>query len=143
MVADKSQRVLWFEQEHWEQMASDVQDRLPEEACGLIGGLQAQVFQVFPIQNTLHSPVRFRLDPKEQVDVFNLLEKQGWELIGIYHSHPAGPSYPSLTDIAESAYPDTVYLIWFPQGDGWVCRGFIIHDGSYHEVRLGIKPGKE
>ena len=35
----------------------------------------------------------------------------GSMLIGIFHSHPAGPETASVTDIAEAAY-EVVSVIW-------------------------------
>jgi len=33
------------------------------------------------------------------------------KLIGIYHSHPNHPCYPSGLDISQAFYPDTFFLI--------------------------------
>jgi len=68
--------------------------------------------------------------PQEQVRIFLSLEKLGWDLLAIYHSHPNGPDHPSPTDLAEAAYPETVYLIWFPREGEWACRGFFIHNAN-------------
>ena len=122
----------------WEQMRADVQARLPEEACGLVGGVQPRALQVFPVANALHSPVRYRMEAEEQIHIFLSLEKSGWDLLAIYHSHPAGPDQPSPTDLAESAYPECVYLIWFPRQGEWTCRGFLIQEGNFLEVPLHI-----
>ncbi len=73
----------------WEQMRADVLAHLPEEACGLLVGLGERARVVMPITNTLHSPVRFRLDARQQLDAFVWMENQALELVGIYHSHPA------------------------------------------------------
>ncbi len=84
----------------------------PREACGLLGGRGEQVFEVRALRNVDASPsTRYSIDPEEQWRTFCDFEQRGWELVGIYHSHPAGPSHPSATDIAESYYPDAVYLI--------------------------------
>jgi proteasome lid subunit RPN8/RPN11 len=71
------------------------------------------------------------MEPEEQVRIFLSLEKLGWDLLAIYHSHPSGPDHPSSTDLAEAAYPESVYLIWFPQESEWACRGFLIQDGQF------------
>lgn len=92
---------------------------LPEEACGLLGGsfqtgagVQAQV--VLPVANTLHSPVRFRMDPEEQLKAFYWLDEHALDLVGIFHSHPSGPEHPSATDLTEFAYPGVFTLILSP-----------------------------
>ncbi|RME48739.1 MAG: M67 family peptidase [Chloroflexi bacterium] len=51
------------------------------------------------------------MDPQEQLRIFKELEAQGWDVAGIYHSHPASPAYPSATDMRLAFYPDAVYFI--------------------------------
>lgn len=119
-------------------MRADVLARLPEEACGLVGGRQGCARQVYPVENTLHSPTRYRLEPQEQIRVFLSLEKLGWELLAIYHSHPAGPDHPSPTDLAEASYPESIYLIWYPRDGDWACRGFILQEGQFTEIPIFI-----
>jgi proteasome lid subunit RPN8/RPN11 len=126
--------------EDWELMRSDAADKAPEEACGIIAGqIEGQIYQakaVIPITNQLRSPVRFRMDPHELLTAFTQLEQQGWELLGIYHSHPNGPAEPSPTDISEAYYPEAVHLIWSCRTGAWTCRGFMIRDGLVSEVSL-------
>ena len=56
-------------------MLIDVQRRAPQEACGLIAGVQYTCLAVFPISNDLQSPVRFRMAPQEQLEARE--EEQG------------------------------------------------------------------
>lgn len=129
---------LWLPASLLEQMRLDVQERQPQEACGLIGGLQKRALQVYPVANALHSPVSFRMEPEEQVGIFLELERRGWDLLAIYHSHPAGPSHPSPTDLAEAAYPEAVNLIWYPEAGEWRCRAYIIREGQFSETSLQV-----
>jgi proteasome lid subunit RPN8/RPN11 len=122
----------------WEQMREDVERRAPEEACGLLSGQDDRVHEVFPMTNALNSPVRFRLDPQEQIQAFEHIEQNGWELVGIYHSHPQGPPTPSRTDVMEAYYPEAVNLIWSRQAGDWSCRGFRIKEGLVSEVTIFI-----
>jgi proteasome lid subunit RPN8/RPN11 len=119
-------------------MQEEVSKRAPEEACGLIAGRDQIAWEVIPVTNALHSPVRYRMDPQEQLEAFNRIEELGLEIMAIYHSHPAGPAYPSPTDIAEAFYPETVYLIWFRSDQGWNCRGFWINEEEVEEVSIYI-----
>ena len=84
-----------------------------------------------PITNELHSPVRFRMDPAEQLQAFLQFESQGLDLLAIYHSHPNGPPHPSPTDIAEFTYPGVLYLILSPGPSGWQVREFEFRDGIF------------
>lgn len=127
---------LVLDHDHWGDMQSDVLSRLPEEACGLLGGTGESVEIVIPITNHLHSPEKFRMEPTEQLKAFQLLESRDLELVGIYHSHPHGPDSLSSTDILEAYYPDVVHLIWSNSTKGWRCRGFRIFDREVREVRI-------
>lgn len=126
----------------WQQMRQDVERRAPEEACGLILGEAGRAKRVIPVTNTLRSPERFRMDPKEQLEALALMEREGLELSAIYHSHPRGPAAPSETDIAEAYYPDSLYLIWFSDFGDWNCRGFWIKEGKAFEAPLRIISGE-
>jgi proteasome lid subunit RPN8/RPN11 len=67
------------------------------------------------------------------------IDAQGWELVGIFHSHPAGPPTPSPTDVAEAYYPDSAYLICAPGPGGWQVRAFEIRGGQTRELPIEIK----
>ena len=131
--------------QHWAEMRDEVARKVPEEACGLlVGTVMGRIYhvaEVIPTVNILSSPVGYRLDPQEQLDAFDHIEKQGWELLGIYHSHPEGPETPSPTDIAEAYYPEAVYLIWSGYSGKWTCRGFIIQEKSVHEIPIKVRNG--
>jgi len=123
--------------EHWHAMREHVAKHAPLEACGLLAGENDQVEKIFLIQNQARSPVRFHMDPKEQLDAFEWIEFNGQELLGIFHSHPAGPGDVSNTDIEEAAYP-VVHIIWNGSNGEWNARGFWIEKGNAVEVVLEI-----
>lgn len=118
-----------------ESMRVHVEARLPMEACGLLSGIGDAVHEVIPISNQAASPVRFRMDPIEQLRALERIESQGQDLLGIYHSHPAGPDEPSATDIAEAAYR-AVYVIWSRSRGKWAMNAFWIEGDSFSEVKL-------
>ncbi len=130
--------VFRLRKKHWQQMRADAAHKAPEEACGLVAGLEGTSTKVYAVENSLHSPVKFRMDAQQQVDAFLKIEKKGWELAAIYHSHPNGPETPSITDIAEAAYPDVIHLIWSGLNGEWQCRGFIIRQGAFVEIGLEV-----
>jgi proteasome lid subunit RPN8/RPN11 len=118
-----------------ESMRAHVEACLPLEACGLLAGSGDTVQKVIPVSNEARSPVRFRMSPVEQLHSFDQMEREGLDLIGIFHSHPAGPERPSATDIAEAAY-EVVYVIWSRFQDTWSANGFWIHNQRASEVKL-------
>lgn len=94
--------------------------------------------KVIPVRNQAESPVRFVMDPYEQLQAFEWIDSQSLELLGIYHSHPRGPETVSTTDIREAAYA-VVHLIWSRNGDTWNVRGFWIEQGQVQEVSLSLE----
>src|SRR5688572_4890159 len=90
-------------------------DEHPNEACGLIGGRFSSnggdATKLFRMANAERSPVIYRMEPAEQLRVFNEIDEAGLELVGIYHSHTRSPAYPSSTDVSLAYYPEAVYLI--------------------------------
>lgn len=115
---------IMINSDHWAQMEADVSQRSQEEACGLVAGEGKHAWLVIPVTNLLHNPYRFRMDPKEELDAFQLIDAKGWEVLAIYHSHPGGISSPSATDFAELTFPGVIYLIWYQDADTWRCRGY-------------------
>jgi proteasome lid subunit RPN8/RPN11 len=125
-------------------MRVHVQSCAPLEACGLLAGKDGKVDKVFTITNEAQSPVRFRMNPAEQLRAFDWMDVNGLELVGIFHSHPAGPETASPTDIAEAAY-QVVQIIWSRSGrqtkDGeetWMARAFWIENGKSSNAKLQI-----
>ena len=132
-------RRLLFSPDDWQLMLTRSEQGAPEEVCGLAVGIEDRITKVFPITNSLHSPVRFEMDPEEQLKSFLWMEDQGLELLAIYHSHPHGPSVPSETDLAEFAYPGTIYIICAPGEEGWYLYGYEIQEGFIQPVSLEVE----
>jgi proteasome lid subunit RPN8/RPN11 len=76
------------------------------------------------------------MEPEEQLEIFNRIEENQWELLAIYHSHLQDPSQPSTTDIAEAMYPEVVTLIWSRLNGEWDCRGYRINKGRVKQVPI-------
>jgi proteasome lid subunit RPN8/RPN11 len=130
-------RQLILNREHWQQMLYHVDSHIPLEACGLLAGTDNRVEKVIEVRNQAQSPVRFVMDPYEQLKAFDWIESNGLDLLGIFHSHPAGPETASATDIAEAAY-EVVHIIWSRIEERWQARGFWIENGEAIEVTLPI-----
>jgi proteasome lid subunit RPN8/RPN11 len=109
----------------------------PLEACGLLAGKNDRVEEVVIVRNQAQSPVRFIMDPYEQLKAFDWIESRDLELVGIFHSHPTGPETASITDIAEAAY-EVVHAIWSLSGEDWKLHGFWIERGRVIEVPILI-----
>lgn len=84
---------------------------LPNECCGVLTGRHGKIERAIPMTSTQPSPDSYFMDPEEQIQVYSEMEKKGESLLGIYHSHPEGPSHPSGLDIQLAFHPDAVYFI--------------------------------
>lgn len=113
----------------------------PNEACGLLAGKEGRPVKFFPMANRDASPVTYRLDPKEQLQVFDEIDAEGWELIGIFHTHTHSDAYPSDTDRAQAFYPEARYLVMsLSDRANPVIRAFSItedHEVSEEELAIG------
>ncbi len=100
--------VLTFPRPLYAEMVAHVFSNPTLEMCGLLSGREGVVDRVWPVPNALRSPVAYRMDGPEFAEAMIGCE---FEPLGIFHSHPAGPPVPSPTDIAQAAYPDSIYVV--------------------------------
>lgn len=128
---------MTLRKQHWHEMLDHVAKQVPLESCGLLAGKNDLVEKVILVRNQAQSPVRFVMDPYEQIRAFDWIEANGLDLLGIFHSHPAGPEMVSATDIADAAY-EVIQLIWSRNEGRWQVRGFWIENGQATEVSLQI-----
>lgn len=111
----------------------------PNECCGVIAAENGVPVKVFTMRNADASPVTYRLDPKEQLKVWDELDEQGWDLWGIYHSHTHSEAYPSETDRRQAFYPDAYYILLSLQDrEKPVMRFYTIQDDEIAEEELTI-----
>lgn len=128
---------LILECEHARAIMDHAEIHAPLESCGLLAGKEDRVEKVLFVRNQAQSPVRFVMDPYEQLRAFDWIETHGLDLLGIFHSHPSGPETVSPTDIAEAAYA-VVHVICSRSLDQWKLRGFWIEAGRVSMVPLQI-----
>ncbi len=128
----EEQPVIHIRQDHWDQMRSDVAARVPDEACGIVAGIDHQSTMIIPVTNILHDSHHFRMAPDEQLKALLLIEEKGWDMLAIYHSHPLGIDHPSATDIKQLTYPGIVYLIWFQVDLTWQCKAYLMQSKLEH-----------
>jgi proteasome lid subunit RPN8/RPN11 len=87
----------------------------PYEACGVlvgtINGSTALVEKALPVKNTKRTRTSFELDPKEHYDAWNEAERNGKEIVGVYHTHPVSSAVPSLWDRETMQNVPGVWLI--------------------------------
>jgi len=83
----------------------------PLECCGILGGKDKTVQKSFELRNAEKSPFLYSMTPREQLKVFEEMEKESMKMVAIYHSHPHTIPFPSETDVKLSFYPDVSSII--------------------------------
>jgi len=95
-----------------DEMVAHAQADLPNECCGMVGGVDGEASVVIPVVNSAASPLRFEMDPQGQYNALKTIEEGGGEMLAIYHSHTKSAAYPSQTDVNQAVnWPDAIYLI--------------------------------
>jgi [CysO sulfur-carrier protein]-S-L-cysteine hydrolase len=123
---------------------------IPNEACGIIVGDRAATeggaaLRWVPLRNALASPVRYAIDPDDLLRLTIEVDDADEAFWAIVHSHVASPARPSPTDLRESHYPDSLYLLVSlapleaeAATDEPSVRAWRIVEGGVHEVALSI-----
>jgi proteasome lid subunit RPN8/RPN11 len=135
----------------FDEMVAHAEAEAPNEACGVVAGRDGQAARVYPMRNAEASPVEYRFDEREQLQVFNEVEDAGWDLLAFFHSHTHTEAYPSPTDRERAhwkdpvtgretaAYPGTRYLIVsLRERSTPVLRAFRFEDGQPVEEEVTI-----
>ncbi|MBF0154455.1 MAG: M67 family metallopeptidase [Magnetococcales bacterium] len=111
----------------------------PLECVGILSGNGRLVTGWHPLPNLHKDPRRFLADPEAQITLFRELRTADREVVAIYHSHPTGPLAPSHDDLAQTAYPDALYLIVSLETRGCLeLGGFLLRDGHAEPQEIGI-----
>jgi proteasome lid subunit RPN8/RPN11 len=87
-----------------EQICRYAEGAYPNECCGLllgeISGTLKSVVKVWETENVAEDGRhnRYRIPPLELLKAENFVTERGWEILGVYHSHPDHPARPSEFD---------------------------------------------
>jgi len=83
----------------------------PRECCGILAGNDNLITHIFKLTNVEADPDKYWMDPKEQIQTFEEIDRLNLELLGIYHSHPHSSPSPSPVDIMRAFYPTIAFFI--------------------------------
>ena len=122
-----------------DELIAHAREDAPNECCGMIASRNGAAVRVYRAENIHASPVRYEIEPRDQLRIVNDIDDEGWELGAIYHSHTRSEPVPSQTDINLARnWPDPLYVIVGVAGEEPDVRAFAIRDGSVDEVALDV-----
>ncbi|MBV9415122.1 MAG: M67 family metallopeptidase [Solirubrobacterales bacterium] len=126
--------------ELYEEMVAHAREEAPNECCGMVGSSDGQAVAVYRAVNAEASPLRFRIDPEEQLELHNRIEDAGLELGAIYHSHTRTEPRPSQTDINfAKMWPGVLWIIVGLVADRPDVRTWRIDDGRVSDAELVVE----
>ena len=93
-------------------MIGHARSTLPAECCGLLSGANGVITEWHPLRNDADRPeTRYFATPEELFAAMRRIRDADQRMLGIYHSHPRTPAYPSAADVEMAFYPEAVYFI--------------------------------
>jgi len=124
-----------------EEITAHAQREEPRECCGILAGKNNLITHIFKLTNIETDPEKYWMDPKEQIQVFEEIDRLNLELLGIYHSHLYSPPYPSSLDIMRAFYPKVAFfIISLLNREKPELRAFHIVKRKVKEKRYEIQP---
>ena len=129
-----------LEKHYIDQMIAHARQEAPLECCGVLGGRDGRVLKLYRATNAEHSPYRYNVESQDLFRIYRECEENGWQFLGIYHSHAASEAYPSPTDVRLAAlWPEPLYfIVSLRDTHKPEVRAFHIRDGEVTEENLEI-----
>ncbi len=139
--------------QHLKAVVDATETAWPEEACGLLVGrrepaLVWRVTRIEPARNVAPDRRRaFEVDPGLRIGLERELRGGEDRIVGVYHSHPEGPVWPSAVDRAMVFEPELLWLVvslW--QGQAVETAAYMPGAGGFRPVALvanGSRSGDE
>ncbi|WP_231036226.1 M67 family metallopeptidase [Pectinatus sottacetonis] len=138
----KGDEMIFLKQSDYDEIVRYAEKNLPEESCGLLGGIADSdkfwVKKVYFLTNTDHNSEHFSMKPEEQFSAVRDMRKFGWKLLGNFHSHPLSPAHPSQEDKRLAFDPDVSYLILSLAQKKPELKSFRIKEKTVHEEKVEI-----
>jgi proteasome lid subunit RPN8/RPN11 len=110
----------------------------PAECCGLLSGANGLITEIHPLRNDADKPeTRYFATPEDLFAATKRIRESRQQLLGVYHSHPRTPAYPSQSDVQMAFYPEAFYFIISlePRVE---LRAFKIEDSAIESVKISV-----
>ncbi len=113
---------------------------LPEEACGLLAGdaTSGTVERLYPTRNAAASARVYAVDSRDLLHADRDADRNGTQLVGVFHSHTHTDAYPSPTDVDQAPDPAWHYVVVSLRDTHPVVRSYRIADGLVEEESVVV-----
>jgi proteasome lid subunit RPN8/RPN11 len=110
----------------------------PYESCGLLVGVRETgvVARFVPCTNVANSARVYTIDAKEHFRAEMAAEVDGFEVIGVMHSHTHSEAFPSPTDVAQAPDPGWHYVIVTLKREVPEVRSFLINSEAPEPAQI-------
>jgi proteasome lid subunit RPN8/RPN11 len=131
-------------------MVKQALGELPNECCGLLGGIfstdpsnpdrqVACVVQRYPLVNERVSPIEYLSEPKSMFEAVRDMRRRGLEIVAVYHSHPTAPPVPSRRDLERNYYGTAViHFIISLQAETPTMGGWWLGEKDFREAEWEV-----
>ena len=135
MVADGP---LILPRDMLDQIVAHARAGLPNEACGILAGLDGRATPFLPAVNGEASPSFYSIEAQDLLRIVMDIEDADEDIVAIYHSHVESPAFPSRTDVELAAWPDAAYMIVSLGSEPPEVKAFAIRDGKISRRELDV-----
>jgi [CysO sulfur-carrier protein]-S-L-cysteine hydrolase len=113
---------------------------LPDEACGVLAGdpRSGTVDRLYPTRNAAASARIYTVDSHDLLQADRDAERNGTQLIGVFHSHTHTDAYPSPTDVDQAPDPGWHYVLVSLRDSHPVVRSYRITGGVVDEESVVV-----
>lgn len=138
--------VIEFPRDLYDEIVTHAREGGDEEVCGVLGGTYGPttsvVESVHRTANVADDPeIRYAIDPETHYEITEQIESAGESIVGFYHSHPAGPAFPSATDAERATWPGYSYVIVALDGHTYVGAWRWNETDGFQGERVAIADG--
>lgn len=132
---------------NYEALRAHGEETYPHECCGAMLGHSTpegnQVQEIVRAGNTRTDRAhdRYNIAPEELIKIQRQARKQGFDIVGFYHSHPDCPAQWSKTDFDEAHWVGCSYVITrINEGKADVTNSFLLSGTSEDDKQFIDEP---
>ena len=128
-----------IEKHYIDEMIVHARQEAPIECCGVLAGKCERVLKLYRAINAERSRYRYNIDSQDLFRINRECEENGWQFLGIYHSHTTSEAYPSPSDVRLAFWPESLYfIVSVRDAHKPEVRAFRIRDGEVTEEEIEI-----